>query len=116
MDAWWTVQQGGMVGAIGGGAMGMAGALVGSLSFLVARGKAKPLMVGIFVGMLLVGLALIVAGVIAVTSSQPRHVWYPLILSGGVGTAVFGGLLPVILARYRNAEARRMEAAQLRRS
>jgi hypothetical protein len=47
---------------------------------------------------------------------QPYHVWYPLALAGFILTFVCGGLLPVLLLRYRQAEARRMQAQDLRRS
>jgi hypothetical protein len=116
MSAWWTAQDAGLVGGLGGAAIGLVGALVGSLSFLVVRGKAKPLMVGLFGAMIALGLALLGAGVIALTQSQPYHVYYPLLLGGFLSTCLFGALLPVILMRYRQAEVRRMEAEQLRRS
>jgi hypothetical protein len=113
---WWTAQQSGMIGAVGGSMIGVMGGLVGCLSFMVAKGKGKPLMVGIYVGMLIVGLGLLAAGVAAVATAQPRHVWNPLFLGGTISTSVFGGMLPTILARYRAAESRRFEAEQLRRS
>ncbi len=113
---WWTLQQSNLIGGFGGASIGMMGGLVGSLSVLVVRGKAKPLMVGIYVGMAALGACLLVAGVFAVSTGQPRHVWFPLCIGGTIATTVFGGMLPVILARYRNAEVRRMEAEQLRRS
>ena len=49
---WWTAQQGNLIGAFGGSAIGMVGAIIGSLSFLVVRGKAKPLMVARRIGTL----------------------------------------------------------------
>ncbi len=113
---WWSLQDSNLIGAIGGASIGMVGGLVGSLSVLVARGKAKPLMVGIYAGMAGLGVCLLVAGVLAVSTGQPRHVWFPLCLGGTIATSVFGGMLPMILARYRSAEVRRMEAEQLRRS
>jgi hypothetical protein len=116
MDAWWTAQQAGLIGGLGGGAIGMAGALVGSLSFLAVRGKAKPLMVGLFGAMIGLGLCLLGAGAVALIQSQPYHVYYPLFLGGFVATCVFGALLPVILMRYRQADVRRLEAEQLRRA
>lgn len=115
MNAWWTAQQAGLIGGIGGGAIGMAGAMVGSLSFLVVRGKAKPLMLGLFLAMIALGLCLLGAGVVALIQSQPYHVFYPLLLGGFIATCVFGALLPVILIRYRQADVRRLEAEQLRR-
>lgn len=116
MDPWWTQHQSGLIGGIGGAAIGMVGALVGSLSFLVARGKCKRMMIGLFLCMLVVGVALLSTGIAAVVLKQPYHVWNPLVLGGFITTSVFGGLLPVTLGRYRAAESRRLEAEQLRRS
>lgn len=116
MNAWWTAQQAGIIGGVGGGAIGMVGALVGSLSFLVVRGKAKPLMVGLFIAMIAMGLCLLAAGVVALTQSQPSHVYNPLFLGGFIALSVFGPLLPVTLSRYRQADVRRLEAEQLRRA
>lgn len=115
MDPWWTEQQAGLVGGLGGAAIGMVGAMVGSMSFLVVRGKAKPFMVGVFAVMVGLGLVLMAAGVVALVKSQPTHVWSILVLGGFLCAGIFGGLLPVILARYRAADARRMQAEQLRR-
>jgi hypothetical protein len=116
MNAWWTAQQAGLIGGIGGAGIGLGGALIGSMSFLVARGKAKSLMVGVFAAMIALGLCLLGAGIVALIQSQPYHVFYPLLLEGFISTCVFGALLPVILMRYRQAEMRRMEAEQLRRA
>lgn len=113
---WWTNQQSGLIGGIGGAAIGIAGALVGSLSFLIARGKGKPLMLGIYITMILIGISLLIAGITAVLKDQPRHVWYPLCLGGSISMMIFGGMFPMILQRYRAAEQRRIEAEQLRRS
>ena len=116
MNPWWTDQQAGLIGGLGGSAIGMVGAMVGSLSFLIVRGKAKTFMVGTFVTMVVIGAALLAAGATALVLKQPYHVWFPLVLGGVITSCVFGGMLPGILGRYRNAEARRMEAEQLRRS
>jgi hypothetical protein len=116
MEAWWTIQQANNIGAIGGGAVGVVGAVVGSMSILVVRGRAKPLMVGLLVTMILVGLVSLGAGVAALVQKQPYHVWYPISLGGFLSTCIFGSLLPICLFGYRKAEVRRMEAEQLRRS
>ena len=115
MEAWWTAQQAGYIGAIGGGAVGLIGALVGSMSFLIVRGKAKPFMVGVFAAVIAFGIAALCVGIAAIVMKQPYHVWYPPTLGGFIATCLFGALLPVILIRYRQAEARRLEAEQLRR-
>jgi hypothetical protein len=116
MIAWWSEQQAGIIGAVGGSAVGIVGAMIGSMSFLVVRGKAKGLFMGVFAAMIAIGVAALGAGLLALIQHQPYHVWYPLGLGGLVTCAVFGGLTPVILARYRAAESRRFDAEQLRRS
>lgn len=116
MTEWWSAQQAGIIGAIGGSAVGIVGALIGSMSFLVARGKAKPLFLSVFGVMIAVGVIALCVGVVALIQRQPYHVWYPLGLGGLVCSVIFGGLLPVIMMRYKAAESRRFEAEQLRRA
>lgn len=115
MLEWWSQSNAGLIGGIGGSVIGLLGALFGTVGGCLApRGKAKPFVVG---GMLLVaalGTVTLIAGIVAVAMAQPYHVWYPLLLGGGLTAGLFGGLTPVILARYRQAEARRMESEQLR--
>jgi len=48
--------------------------------------------------------------------AQPYAVWYPLLLAGCLDVMVFSILLPIILRGYRQAEARQLEAEELRRS
>lgn len=116
MDAWWTAQQSGLIGGIGGGAIGLIGASIGAMSFLIARGKGKPIFVGTFGVMIALGAVVLAVGIVAVVKGQPYHVWYPLVLGGFLLSCLFGALLPVVLVRYRAAEVRRMQAEQLRRS
>jgi hypothetical protein len=48
---------------------------------------------------------------------QPYAVWYPLVLVGGLSSLLIGTLWPtVIRTAYRQAEIRRLEAEELRRS
>jgi hypothetical protein len=56
------------------------------------------------------------AGVAAVMLAQPYHVWFPALLIGAILTFVMGPLLPLAVRGYRQAEARRMEAEELRRT
>lgn len=116
MEPWWTAQQAGMIGGIGGAAIGMAGAAIGSMSFLIARGKGKPVIVGAMVAMVVLGAVLLTAGVVAAIKGQPYHVLYPLLLGGSISIGVFGALTPMVITRYRAAEARRLQAEELRRS
>lgn len=113
---WWTAQQAGIIGGIGGAAIGMVGAAIGSMSFLIVRGKGKPVIVGVMASMVLLGVVLLVAGVVAAVQGQPKHVYYPLLLGGFIASCVFGTLTPVVVMRYRAAEVRRLQAEELRRS
>lgn len=114
---WWTPSEAGWIGGGLGGLIGILGACFGvAAGLLVNRGKGKPIVLGLMSLMLIVGLASAIAGITAVLSGQPYHVCYPLLLIGGIGTLVAGINAPVILIRYRQAEARKLEAQQLRRS
>lgn len=115
MSAWWTAQEAGLIGGIGGTALGMVGAAIGSMSFLIIQGKGKPAIVGLMVAMVSVGLMLLIGGIVAAAMGQPYHVVFVLLLGGFIATGVFGALLPVVLKRYRAAEVRRLHAAELRR-
>ena len=116
MEAWWTVQQSGMIGGIGGALIGVLGAALGCSGVLVQRGKCKPLVMGILAFMIVVGLATLCTAFVALAQKQPYHVWYVLLMGGLLSACLPGGLMPVILARYKAAERRRLEAEQLRRT
>ncbi|HVS11046.1 MAG TPA: hypothetical protein VMS76_14345 [Planctomycetota bacterium] len=115
-EAWWSASSAGWIGAIGGGLgalVGVYGALAGTLA---PRGKARALALGLHTSFLVVGGLALAAGLAALLLGQPYHVWYPLLLGGGIATAVLGGLLPVVRMRYVEAERRRLAASELRRA
>jgi uncharacterized membrane-anchored protein len=66
-------------------------------------------------GLVVLGITCLIAGLVAVFAHQPYHVFYPLLLIGAILTFVMGGLLPMVLIRYRQAEARKMDANLLRK-
>ncbi len=116
MNEWWNAYNGNMIGAYGGAAIGVLGGTLGALAGTLApRGKCKGLILGGMIALALMGVVLLVAGITAVIVGQPYHVWYPLVLGGGILTVVCGPLVPVIRLRYRQAEARRLDAEELRR-
>lgn len=97
-----------------GTALGVLGGLLGSLAgSLAPRGKAKPLVMGLFLVTMAACAVMLVAGVVGFFQGQPYGVWYGLGLPGVIGLLVLGGLLPVVQTRYREAEQRRLSATDL---
>ena len=97
-----------------GTALGVVGGTLGALAgSLAPRGKAKPIVMGLFAASLVACAAMLVAGVVAVVQQQPYGVWYGLVLPGALGLIVLGGLMPVVQSRYREAEQRRLSAQDL---
>lgn len=97
---------------IPGTLLGVAGGTLGALAGTLApRGKARALVVGAFGTLIAACALLLTAAVVALATGQPYGVWYGLGLPGLLGVVLFAALLPVVLARYREAETRRFGAA-----
>jgi MFS family permease len=117
MTPWWTDQTAGWIGAIAGTANGLLGGLIGTLAGVFApRGKLRRLVLALVLFCLIAGVASLSAGLFALAVHQPYAVWYPLILIGAMDTLLFGVVTPVIRRAYRQAEARRLDAEELRRT
>ena len=117
MTEWWSQQASAWIGAIGGGGGGALAGIFGSLmGFLAPRGIGRTPMLAAHTLFILCGIAALVAGIAALAMSQPFHVYFPLLLGGGVVSIVMGSLLPLARLRYRQAEQRKMDAEQFRRS
>jgi hypothetical protein len=117
MSPWWTDPQAGLVGGIGGSVVGVLGGTLGTVAGICApRGKCKWLVYGLAAFLMGTGIISLIAGVAAVLLHQPYGVYYPLILLGFISTVGMGGLLPVIRLRYRQADNRRLDAEEFRRS
>ncbi|MBL9032378.1 MAG: hypothetical protein JNM80_11830 [Phycisphaerae bacterium] len=117
MIEWFTPQEANMFGALAGGVLGgVGGGGTGALIGVCApRGRLKRLVIGLQIGWVVCGLACLGAGLVALIVGQPAHVIQPFVLVGGILTAVMGGLLPVTLKTYRQAEMRRLAVEELRR-
>jgi hypothetical protein len=102
---WWSPQQSGLIGGIGGSVIGCFGALLG---LLASRGKARSFVLATMKIFIALGILLTIAGFVAVVSSQPYAVWYALLLPGVILTLVFSLTLPSIQRRYDELEIRRM--------
>jgi hypothetical protein len=117
MTPWWTDQQAGFFGGIAGGVVGVLGGIVGTVCGICApRGKCKGLVYGLSFCMIGAGIISLIAGALAFFLHQPYAVYYPLSLFGFICTTVFGSIMPVIHRRYQEADRRRLEAEEFRRS
>ena len=117
MDAWWTDQQAGLIGGIAGSLVGLLGAAIGTVGGICApRGKCRRLVFGLVGLLLAVGVVSLISGVVALAAHQPYGVYYPLLLIGILATALSPGALLMFRQWYREADLRRLEAEELRRS
>jgi hypothetical protein len=114
---WWDPAVGNRVGAWCGASVGVLGGLFGCAGGIcAAKGRAKGLILGSQIALTVIGLFLLCAAVVGLVLGQPFHVWYPLGLPGLILGIVMGALIPVMRARYREAEQRQLAAAELRRA
>jgi uncharacterized membrane protein len=97
-------------GAVFGAAAGILGGVVG---WLVPKGKGRGTIVPAWIGLWVISMLMLAAGLLALGNRQPYGVWFGLLLPGIVGTLVLGGNLLIILNRYRQIEKRRLAAKDL---
>ena len=113
-QAWWSERTGGLIGGLLGSVIGIFGGVFGTIcGFLVQRGKGKRWILGMIYSSIAVGAVLLIGGLAALCIGQPYHVWYPLLLCGGIMSIVFVCILPGIYCGYARAERRRMEALDI---
>ncbi len=105
--AWLTSRQIELAGGIGGGLLGLLGALAGTLA---SRGKARSFVLVILRGMLAVGIASLAALALGWWSGQPRPILFLFLLVGVICSAVPASLLGQVRRRYEEMEFRRMKA------
>jgi hypothetical protein len=105
--SWWSDREGGMIGAAGGSLLGILGAMIGILCSL---GRLRSFVLGLIQMVAVLGMAALLAGLLATLRGQPFGVYYPLLLGGGLAALIFGSLIPVVRRRYAEIELRRMEA------
>ena len=101
---------GGILGCTLGGLGGLTTMLGGVLS---SKGKAKKLALGIQFFWIALSFILLVIGIIAYLSGQPRGVWWVFGYAGLLGTVIFYIRFLAILKRYREAELRKSMAEDL---
>ena len=100
-----------LFGWIPGTVFGVLGGLWGSLGGTLApQGKARSLVVSTGAALGLLAFGSLAAAVVAAVSGQPYGIWYSLGLPGVLGSVLIPCLLPIVLRRYSEAEARRISA------
>ena len=115
MTEWWTTQQGAYLGAYGGAAVGViVGTLGAVIGICAARGALGRWAVAAVCVAACMGFAIAMVGVGALVLGQPYHVYYPLLLIGGIVSMVCGANIPSMVAMVRAAEQRRMAAREFR--
>ncbi len=107
---WWSDRSAGLIGGIGGSLIGCLGALIGCLA---GTGRARTFVLSLVKLMLVLGLAMLAAGVVALAQSQPYGVYYPLLLVGGITTLLMAALRPNIRKRYEQLEMRKIDAMDI---
>jgi hypothetical protein len=89
----------------------LLGALVGTLAGI---GNARRFVLALTAVVAVAGAASLLVGVVALLLQQPYAVYYPLLLGGILGMAIFGGQIPLLRRRYEQIELRKMAAMDVR--
>jgi hypothetical protein len=104
---WFSSRSAGLFGGVAGGLLGLWGALMGALA---SSGRARGFVLASAHALLVVGIASLVGGVVALAMAQPYTVYYPLLLIGIILTVVMGRLRGSLSARYEQMELKRMQS------
>lgn len=116
MAEWWSSQEAGLIGGIAGGGVGVVMGVLGALmGVFLPRGRGGRGWRGALLVAMVLGIAGVGAGVVAWVMGQPHHVYFVLLLLGGVVASVSFPLLVVVARTWRRVEQRRMQADALRR-
>src|SRR4051812_15046681 len=106
---------GALWGSIAGGGGGTLGGLWGALvGTLAPRGKGRAWVIAIGWGFVGLGVLSLAFGLYALAAGQPYGIWYGPVLTGVMFVIVIGCLMPVVYKRYAEAEARRVQAEEVR--
>ncbi|MDH3612041.1 MAG: hypothetical protein OEU90_08190 [Gammaproteobacteria bacterium] len=107
---WFGNRSAGLLGGIGGGLIGLWGALIG---ILASRGKARRFVLASANALFVIGIASLVGGMVALATAQPYAVYYPLLLIGIILAVVFGKMRGSLSARYEQLELQKMQSMDI---
>lgn len=107
VQPWWDEETAGYLGGLVGGSVGLLGAAYGITAGL---GVARRFVLMSTLILACVGVAVLLAGLIAMGIGQPYHVYFLPLLIGGIMASVFGFNYPVIKRRNEQMELQRMSA------
>lgn len=111
---WFSAATGNMVGAIIGSLIGVIAGGWGALAGIsAAKGKRRGIVMNIGKGIIVIGIASLLFGIVALLSTQARHVWYPFILIGVIITASIFPLYFSVKKVYTDAELKKMSVDDL---
>jgi hypothetical protein len=118
MEPWFDpIRFGTWYGGLGGGLLGLSGAVLGAITAALApKGKGQSFVLSAFTFMKWVGVVHLVIGIYAVYERQPYGIWYPLLLIGFLFTLLFLLLRPIVRKRYEEVEQQQLSAGTLRRA
>lgn len=104
---WWSGAQAGVVWVGLAGLFVCIGALI---AYLAIRGRGRGVAIAFMCAVIVLGAALLILAVVALTLSQPSHVYYPLFEIGGLFVLLPAVLFPRLQRRYAEMELRKMSA------
>jgi hypothetical protein len=115
--AWWNEQQGGAIGAVLGCVVGgVGGGLIGGIAvpLSIHRYRSRTLAFGFMGGFALTGLVMLAIGLYALLDGQPYHVWYGLLLTGGLLDLLGVWFIVMLVFQFRQMETRQVASDLIR--
>ena len=104
-EEWWSESQAAWLGGWVGGSVGVLGAVYGVVAGL---GLLRRFMLTLTLALTCLGAVSVVAGIAAVVTGQPYHVYFLPLLIGGIVTLLCGANYPALKRRYEQQELQKI--------